>query len=385
MTALIIRIARHHRFAVLGLACAALALACLAVISFPPTFDIPVTKANLNSGHLWTTVIPQKIPRMLRHLYKMSNGDIDGDRSAKLTEDGRPLGPGGALHEDIRQMGQGRYSHWGGALYFSTSDNSDPNTNGRKYILRTTASARGYIYGITPIAAGLALLFFCLYIGNRIARHDRFAVLGLACAALALACLAFISFPPTLDMPVTKANLHSGHLWTTVISQKIPGTLRPLYRISNGDIDGDRSAKLTEDERPLGPGGALHEDIRQMGQGRYSHWGGALYFSTSDNSDRNTNGRKYILRTTASARGYKYGITPIAAGLALLFFCLYIGKLTFTELWLIGKGLPAELWRSAKKHHLALQELGLKPASVEKKQNRSLRAYSKLFFRLSGF
>jgi hypothetical protein len=96
----------------------------------------------------------------------------------------------------------------------------------------------------------------------RIARHHRFAVLGLACAALALACLAFISFPPTLDVHVTKANLNSGNLWTTVIPQKIPGMLRPLYRISNVDIEGDRSAKLTENERPLGPSGALHEDIR---------------------------------------------------------------------------------------------------------------------------
>ena len=87
---------------------------------------------------------------------------------------------------------------------------------------------------------------------TRIARHHLFAVLGLAFAALAMGCLAVISFPPTFDMPVTKANLVSGHLWITGIPQKIPGTLRPLYRISNGDIDGDRSAKLMENGRPLG-------------------------------------------------------------------------------------------------------------------------------------
>src|SRR5262249_29770214 len=28
------------------------------------------------------------------------------------------------------------YSHWTSQLYFSTSDNSDPNTNGRRYALR---------------------------------------------------------------------------------------------------------------------------------------------------------------------------------------------------------------------------------------------------------
>ena len=30
-------------------------------------------------------------------------------------------------------MGSGRFSHWGGNLFFSTSDNTDPNTNGRVY------------------------------------------------------------------------------------------------------------------------------------------------------------------------------------------------------------------------------------------------------------
>jgi hypothetical protein len=210
---------------------------------------------------------------------------------------------------------------------------------------------------------------------TRIARHHLFAVLGLACAALALACLAVISLPPpAFETTITKATPESGYAWVASLPKTFPGTLRPLYRISNGDIDRDRSTKLTENGRPLGLGGALHDDIRQMGQGRYSHWGNSLYFATSDNSNPNTNGRRYILRTTTSARGYIYGITAVAAGLALLFFCLCKGKLAFTELWLIGKGLPAELWRSAKKHHPALQE----------KQNRFWRAYTKRFFRPLG-
>src|SRR6266540_3335896 len=164
MTAMTTKIAQHHSFAVLGLVCAALALACLAFISFPPTFDIPITKANPNSGHLWITNIPQKIPRTLRHLYRMSNGDIDGDRSARLTENGRPLGPGGALHEDIRQMGQGRYSHLGGALYFSTSDNSDPTANDRAYVVTITAKPRIFIYQAGAVFTGLASLLFILWV-----------------------------------------------------------------------------------------------------------------------------------------------------------------------------------------------------------------------------
>ena len=50
-----------------------------------------------------------------------------------LYEADRPLGPAHSLHVPIREEGQGRYSHWGGYLYFSASDNTDPRTNGRTY------------------------------------------------------------------------------------------------------------------------------------------------------------------------------------------------------------------------------------------------------------
>ncbi len=43
------------------------------------------------------------------------------------------LGPPHTLHQEIREVGLGRYSHWRGWLYFSTSDNTDPNANGRRY------------------------------------------------------------------------------------------------------------------------------------------------------------------------------------------------------------------------------------------------------------
>lgn len=50
-----------------------------------------------------------------------------------LLEDGKPLGRGHDEHVLIFDEGSGRYSFWKGGLYFSTSDNSDPNTNGRRY------------------------------------------------------------------------------------------------------------------------------------------------------------------------------------------------------------------------------------------------------------
>ena len=52
-----------------------------------------------------------------------------------LYENDRELGPSHAQHDAIRQVGRGAYSHWQGTLYFSTSDRSDPRTNGRTYRL----------------------------------------------------------------------------------------------------------------------------------------------------------------------------------------------------------------------------------------------------------
>ena len=52
----------------------------------------------------------------------------------RLLEDGRPLGPAHAPHRRIGEDGGGAYSHWtGNTLWFSTSDNSDPNSNARDY------------------------------------------------------------------------------------------------------------------------------------------------------------------------------------------------------------------------------------------------------------
>src|SRR5258706_10851272 len=68
---------------------------------------------------------------------------IEGDSSEEpqrssfvLCEDARPLGPGHSSHDVIRNIGRGKYSYWDKFLYFSTSDNTDPRTNGRRYSLK---------------------------------------------------------------------------------------------------------------------------------------------------------------------------------------------------------------------------------------------------------
>jgi len=53
-----------------------------------------------------------------------------------VLENGKRLGPPHTFHETIRQHGMGAYSHWGTYLYFSSSDNTDPRSNGRAYIVK---------------------------------------------------------------------------------------------------------------------------------------------------------------------------------------------------------------------------------------------------------
>lgn len=77
-------------------------------------------------GYCWIVSLPQ---------YESSADSMkDGSRSKLLLyENGKVLGPAHSLHAEIRTNGSGRYSHWVGSIYFSTSDNSDPNNNGKKY------------------------------------------------------------------------------------------------------------------------------------------------------------------------------------------------------------------------------------------------------------
>src|SRR5262249_37098134 len=80
-------------------------------------------------GFTWSCELPEELS---------SEGDTPQHKyrsSWQLLEDGKPIGRSHAMHVEISDLGSGRHSHWGDTLYFSTSDTSDPNTNGRRYTL----------------------------------------------------------------------------------------------------------------------------------------------------------------------------------------------------------------------------------------------------------
>jgi hypothetical protein len=67
----------------------------------------------------------------------LADSDDDSERSRiELYENSTRLGPPHSTHLDIVNLGHGRFSHWrarSSAMYWSSSDNTDPNTNGRAY------------------------------------------------------------------------------------------------------------------------------------------------------------------------------------------------------------------------------------------------------------
>jgi hypothetical protein len=82
-----------------------------------------------NESYCWMALLP--------HLGDFADGEEWPTRSnLRLLEDGKQLAFAHAPNIAIQKGGEGRYSHWRDKLYFSTSDNSNPNTNGRHYTIR---------------------------------------------------------------------------------------------------------------------------------------------------------------------------------------------------------------------------------------------------------
>jgi hypothetical protein len=87
--------------------------------------SLPAPAAH-DAGHAWHVRVPD--------LARFADTELFPKRSLlSLLENGTPIGPAHQCHDDIRRLGQGRLSHWNDGVLFSTSDNSNPNENGRRY------------------------------------------------------------------------------------------------------------------------------------------------------------------------------------------------------------------------------------------------------------
>jgi hypothetical protein len=85
----------------------------------------PLVEITHDSGHCYCAYVD---PDLL--------SDAESISRVRLYEDGTPLPLAHADHAAIRRDGKGRYSHWHGSIYFATRDNTDPRSNGRRYVYR---------------------------------------------------------------------------------------------------------------------------------------------------------------------------------------------------------------------------------------------------------
>ena len=104
------------------------------------SIPLPPMSISPEEGYAYVCPIPTELV-----------GDSEGASVSRLVlfENDRPLLDAHSMHADIRTSGEGKYSHWGNNLYFSATDNSNPQTNGKKY---------SYAW-ISPIEVSLRIRF----------------------------------------------------------------------------------------------------------------------------------------------------------------------------------------------------------------------------------
>lgn len=94
----------------------------------PKLLEINLKEVFQETGHCYKWQLPAEC-------HEGEKIGSDYVSNLQLFENEKLLGPASSPHDTIRREGKGAYSHWNGELYFSTSDNSDPRKNKRKYFI----------------------------------------------------------------------------------------------------------------------------------------------------------------------------------------------------------------------------------------------------------
>jgi pectate lyase len=111
------------------------ATGALATTATGTTYTVNLAGLRNDGGHAYKIAYP---------LSKSGDSNEEPTVSTlRLFENGVELKPPHSVHQDIRDSGKGRFSHWGTGLVFSASDNSNPSNNGRKYTYTLDGSAGG--------------------------------------------------------------------------------------------------------------------------------------------------------------------------------------------------------------------------------------------------
>jgi hypothetical protein len=160
----------------------------------PPQLSVNLASADMkpDGGFAYTApVLLQRWPGLVI----VSDSSSGSPSELQLRENGRLLGPAHSPHADIRERGQGRYSHWQGGLWFSASDSSDPRTNARTYSVSAVASVHPYAF-LAVALFDLVCIWMCRrhlrrrYPSGSAAAEPQWTVPMAACIGIALLTVA---------------------------------------------------------------------------------------------------------------------------------------------------------------------------------------------------
>lgn len=115
--------------------------AILSTVTVEKEITLDPAKVMHYGGYLYTTEIEHGFSPLFEVI-----DDRGGSATNNLaiSENGQPLGPANSSHNEIQEKGGGRFSLWKGQAVFSSSDGSDPRTNGRTYVASVTAQIAEY-------------------------------------------------------------------------------------------------------------------------------------------------------------------------------------------------------------------------------------------------
>lgn len=283
-------------------------MAALLVFSFVLTCWVYAGRQGMLSRG-WTTAKLRHIQHDEGYAYiaPTHHAELSGEQDPSLgmvLENGVPLpGSTGAMHDEIRKVGRGRSSFWGGNVYFSPADNTSPLTNGRTYSIRypryVTDPFAYALYGSTILILAGSIWFAARTpaIRGLIRRMlpaspgPLFSVL-LSVSVFSL-ILTYAAYSNRQGMPLFG--------WKTDALRSILPEAGFAFRAStrHPELSAEKKPSpgiVLENGSPLPAGDASHDEIRKLGNGSYSFWGRFVYFSASDNSAPDSNGRSYAIR-----------------------------------------------------------------------------------------
>jgi hypothetical protein len=233
------------------------------------------------------------------------------------------------MHDLIRQTGRGRYSHWANTLYFSSSDGSDPRTNGRSYRYRVQSTVRSGVLFLPALSGGLGLVLLGFAARATPSREPRAISratvrIGVGGAVVGAAIVLSAEFAPwTMKSVKTAVRVDSARAfgslgYVVLLDESVTRLFVPATDLTRRLLP--HVPTMLEDGREIGRVVADPYDVANGGEGRFALSDGLLAFSTSDASDPRSNGRRYALVRPREAH---HGV--VVVGLALVVVGISVG------------------------------------------------------------